>query len=93
MNVLKVDESKCIVIPIMENVSESDIILSASTEGLSRIVRGCVTAANESLDIAVGDTVVFTKGDGVIVEYEGINYIILQEDEIICTIGEDTDVK
>jgi chaperonin GroES len=41
-----------------------------------------------ALDVAVGDRIIFSKYAGTEVKYQGIEYLILRENDILAVVGE-----
>jgi chaperonin GroES len=41
-----------------------------------------------ALDVAVGDRIIFSKYAGTEVKYQGVEYLILRESDILAVVGE-----
>ena len=41
-----------------------------------------------ALDVAVGDRIIFSKYAGTEVKYQGVEYLILRENDILAVVGE-----
>jgi chaperonin GroES len=41
-----------------------------------------------ALDVAVGDRIIFSKYSGTEVKYQGVEYLILRENDILAVVGE-----
>ena len=41
-----------------------------------------------ALDVAVGDRIIFSKYAGTEVKYQGVEYLILRENDILAIVGE-----
>ncbi|WP_040205611.1 co-chaperone GroES [Neobacillus jeddahensis] len=41
-----------------------------------------------ALDVAVGDRIIFSKYGGTEVKYQGVEYLILRETDILAIVGE-----
>ncbi|WP_379971489.1 co-chaperone GroES [Ectobacillus sp. sgz5001026] len=52
--------------------------------GTGRVLENGATVA---LEVAVGDRIIFSKYSGTEVKYEGAEYLILRESDILAVIG------
>jgi len=73
-----------------EAESEGGILMPDSVKE-RKINQGIVRAlgTDEELYVSIGDAIVFNEFAGVEVEYDGIEYLVIPEEEIICILTED----
>lgn len=92
---IKLIKDRILVQPIevIKETKSGLYIPESASEGL---VKGKVTAVGDGkvtkdgriiqLHVCVGDTVLYSKGTGSVFKMEGIDYLILTEDQILATI-------
>ena len=83
-----------VVEPIEETVSLGGIVIP-DTADKERPIRGTVFAVGKGkmvdgkhfpVDVAVGDTVLFSKYAGTEIKLEGKNYLVMKESDILAVI-------
>lgn len=67
-----------------ENKSASGLFLGGNNNDKTK--RGTVIALHEdNLNMLAGDTVIFPKGYGIELNIDGVDYIMLNENDILAT--------
>lgn len=75
-----------IIIEVVEidNKTRGGIILSSANQEKSN--QGVVVAIGKEGDIAVGDKIIFMKYAGTETKYEGNDYLILRQEDVLAII-------